>query len=78
MDHNLIDGFRGWWCEIYGVRPVVGDPLFVNPSLVDFHLKPDSPAIDKGAPIDAPGYDLEGDPRPAGSGYDIGIDEYLK
>jgi len=78
VDHNLIDGFRGWWCEIYGVRPVVGDPLFVNPSLVDFHLKPDSPAIDKGAPIDAPGYDLEGDPRPAGSGYDIGIDEYLK
>jgi parallel beta-helix repeat protein len=78
VDHNLIDGFRGWWCEIYGSMPTVGDPCFVNPSLGDFHLKPNSPAIDKGLPIDAPSYDFEGDPRPAGSGYDIGIDEYCK
>ncbi len=76
VDYNLIDGFRGSWREIYGDRPVVGDPRFVNPSLGDFHLKPNSPAIDKGLPIDAPSYDFEGDPRPAGSGYDIGIDEY--
>lgn len=76
VDYNLIDGFRSWWCEIYGVRSVVGDPCFVNPSLGDFHLKPDSPAIDRGSPIDAPRYDFEGDPRPAGSGYDIGVDEY--
>jgi len=78
VDYNLIDGFRDWWCEIYGAKPVVGDPCFVNPSLGDFHLKPNSPAIDKGLPIDAPSYDFEGDPRPAGSGYDIGIDEYCK
>ena len=44
----------------------------------DFHLKPGSPAIDRGSPIDAPNYDFEGDPRPAGSGYDIGMDEYYK
>jgi hypothetical protein len=78
MDHNLIDGYRGWWDEIYGAKPVVGDPRFANPSLGDFHLKPNSPAIDKGSPIDAPSYDFEGDPRPAGSGYDIGIDEHCK
>jgi hypothetical protein len=78
VDYNLIDGFRGSWREIYGDRAVVGDPRFVNPSLGDFHLKPNSPAIDKGLPIDAPSYDFEGDPRPAGSGYDIGIDEYCK
>jgi parallel beta-helix repeat protein len=76
VDHNLIDGFRGWWCEIYGSMPAVGDPSFVNPSLGDFHLKPNSPAIDKGSPIDAPSYDFEGNPRPTGTGYDIGIDEY--
>ncbi|MHC4369131.1 MAG: right-handed parallel beta-helix repeat-containing protein, partial [Planctomycetota bacterium] len=76
VDNNLIDGFRGWWCETYGLRPVVGDPCFVNPSLADFHLKQNSPAIDRGSPIDAPSNDFEGDPRPAGSGYDIGIDEY--
>jgi len=78
VDYNLIDGFRGSWREIYGDRAVVGDPRFVNTSLGDFHLKPNSPAIDKGLPIDAPSYDFEGDPRPAGSGYDIGIDEYCK
>jgi parallel beta-helix repeat protein len=78
VDNNLIDGFKGSWCEIYGVRPVVGNPRFVDPSLGNFHLKPNSPAIDKGSPIGAPSYDYEGDPRPAGSGYDIGIDEYCK
>ena len=76
VDHNLIDGFRDSWCEIYGARPVVGDPRFVNPSLGDFHLKSNSPAIDRGSPRDAPSYDFEGDPRPAGSGYDLGFDEY--
>ncbi len=78
VDNNLIDGFRGSWCEIYGVRAAVGDPRFVNPLLGDFHLKPNSPAIDRGSPIGAPRHDFEGDPRPAGSGYDIGIDEYCQ
>jgi hypothetical protein len=76
VDHNLIDGFRSWWCEIYGDQPVVGDPGFMDPSLGDFHLKQNSPAIDRGSPVEAPNYDFEGDTRPGGSGYDLGIDEY--
>jgi len=58
--------------------PAVGDPCFVNPAMADFHIKSDSAAIDKGLSTYAPDYDFEGDPRPAGSGYDIGIDEYCK
>jgi hypothetical protein len=52
------------------------DQLFQYPTGNNFHLRPDSPAIDSGAVLsDVPG-DLEGNPRPQGSGYDIGAYEY--
>jgi hypothetical protein len=55
---------------------LTGDPDFVNPDGGDYHLGSDSLAIDNGIyAIDAP--DFEGDPRPLGSGFDIGMDEYL-
>ena len=59
------------------------DPLFVNPSEGDFHLQNASPCIDAG--IDpVPDYigsglvdfDFEGDARPFGAGWDIGVDEW--
>lgn len=64
IDHNLIDGFRGAENEIYGEEPVKGNPLFMNASEADFHLQPDSPAIDRGSSADAPTDDFEGNPRP--------------
>lgn len=76
-DHNLIDGFRGTEGEIYGDDYVEGNPKFVNPAGADFHLQEDSPAIDKGSPMDAPARDFDGHPRPYGAGYDIGADEYI-
>jgi hypothetical protein len=76
VDHNLIDGYRGAGNEIYGDDPVIGDPKFVNPSGVDFHLQANSPAIDSGSPIDAPNDDFDGNTRPQGKGIDIGADEY--
>ena len=42
----------------------VGDPLFLNPSGADFHLQPNSPAIDQGSAVDAPADDLDGRLRP--------------
>ena len=37
---------------------------------------PSSPAIDHGIATNAPSQDFEGNPRPVGSGYDIGAFEY--
>jgi hypothetical protein len=50
--------------------------MFVDPENNDFRLKHGSPAIDAGVPIPEVTTDIEGKPRPAGSGYDIGPYEY--
>ncbi len=77
IDHNLIDGFRGYEGEVYGESYVEGDPRFVNPAGADFHLHGDSPAVDQESSLDAAGEDFDGQPRPAGAGYDIGADEHV-
>lgn len=66
---------------------ISSDPLFVNPSAGDYHLRPGSPCIDAGTSDGAPSMDIEGFPRfddPAtsntGAGslpyYDIGAFEF--
>ncbi|RZN38003.1 MAG: DUF1565 domain-containing protein [Methanophagales archaeon ANME-1-THS] len=37
IDHNLIDGYRGFDSETYGTDFLEGDPRFQNPSGVNFH-----------------------------------------
>ncbi|MDH7487801.1 MAG: right-handed parallel beta-helix repeat-containing protein [Anaerolineae bacterium] len=76
VDHNLIDGYRGYEDEVYGEDYVEGDPRFVDAAAADFHLRPESPAIDRGSATAAPNVDMDGDLRPAGAGYDIGADEW--
>ena len=78
VDHNLIDGYRGYEDEVYGKDYVEGDPRFVDIAAADFHLRSDSPAIDRGSAAAAPDADWDGDPRPIGAGYDIGADEYAE
>ena len=62
---------------IAGKHPIPGamalDPMFVDETNNDFHLAPNSPARDQ---VDTgPAHDFEGDPRPAGTRFDIGADE---
>lgn len=77
VDHNLIDGYMGYFGEIYGSNSVIGDPMFVNYAEADFHLLGDSPAIDNGSPVNVPDFDFVGNSRFQGTGYDIGAYEYL-
>ena len=51
------------------------DPLFVNPAVFDFHLRPTSPAIDRGLTLREVLRDFEARPRPQGPAYDIGAYE---
>ena len=77
IDHNLIDGYRGYEYETNGTDYVAGGgPLFVNAPAADFHLQAHSPAIDNGSLVDAPNDDFDGTPRPQGAGYDIGAFEF--
>ncbi|MCX7681277.1 MAG: right-handed parallel beta-helix repeat-containing protein [Anaerolineae bacterium] len=73
-----------WWQnvmnQVYGqliVRSInlTGDPSFVNPTGLDYHIGGDSAAIDQG--VDAGvGTDIDRDLRPILAGFDIGADEY--
>jgi len=53
----------------------VVDPGFVDPAKNDYHLAKDSPAIDAGVKEGASDHDLDGKPRPAGKGIDVGVYE---
>ena len=58
-----------------GTGNIDSDPLFVDQVGYNLHLQPDSPCIDAGTASGAPDNDLDGNPRPAESGYDMGAYE---
>ncbi len=71
-DHTLFwaneqDGLRG-------TNPIEGDPDFIDPGSGNYHLGPNSAAIDAGANAGVT-VDIEGDQRPRGLLPDIGADE---
>ena len=51
------------------------DPLFLDPAGGNYHLRAGSPAVDAGIAVGGLTWDIDGDPRPLGTGYDIGADE---
>ncbi|MBW1982209.1 MAG: hypothetical protein JRJ12_13410 [Deltaproteobacteria bacterium] len=63
----------------YG-RNIQQDPMFVDASSGDFHIRRGSPCINKGTSLasELPETDFEGDSRTIGSAPDMGADESLR
>lgn len=53
------------------------DPLFENPGAGDYHLSWLSPCINRGTNEEAPGDDVDGDPRPYMGTAEMGADEFV-
>jgi len=53
-----------------------GDPRFINPAVGDYHIGPDSAAIDAGVDAHVT-TDIDSESRPLCFGYDIGADELM-
>jgi hypothetical protein len=70
---DIGPGISGSYNDVGG--NISADPLFVGSR--DEHLLPGSPAIDTGTCVGAPVTDFDGDPRPSGTGCDMGADEVV-
>ena len=55
----------------WGANNIDADPLFVDPTSIDFHLTWLSPCINRGTNDGAPSEDMDGDPRPYMGTVDI-------
>ena len=80
---STIDYNDVWECTVTcyaGVPPgphdVSFDPHFVDRAAGDYHLRCDSPVVDRSTHAAAPPADFDGDPRPTHSGVDMGADEF--
>ena len=81
LDNCDIEG--GW--SGAGSNNIDLDPSFASPGYWrdgiwisgDYHILHNSPCIDQGTSTGAPADDIDGESRPAASGYDTGADEYL-
>ena len=62
----------------WGAGMIDADPLFVDSTIGDGHLRYDSPCRDVGDATHhlVPDYDRDGNPRPSGAGVDMGMDEF--
>jgi hypothetical protein len=60
---------------ITGGQEIWGDPAFVAPNVGDYHISSNSVAIDHGVSAGVT-FDMDGQSRPGGVGYDIGADEF--
>ena len=72
---TVID-LASWQALGYDTHSIIATPasLFLVPGS-DFHLSQSSPAVDAGTSAGAPSFDLDGNARPVGAGFDIGAYE---
>jgi parallel beta-helix repeat protein len=73
---DTVIGLAAWQALGYDAHSFIATPtdLFVVPTS-DFHLSATSPALDTGTVNQAPSEDLDGNPRPVGTGVDVGAYE---
>ncbi len=62
--------------DAHSIVSASASELFQQPEQYDLHLLPTSPAVDMGTNSGAPLVDFDGNPRPSGSGVDMGAYEY--
>jgi predicted outer membrane repeat protein len=75
-DYNLFFGNLTNTVGItVGVNSLTGDPRFTDPPHDDYHLRWNSPAIDRGVDMGVSS-DLDGNQRPVGIAVDIGVYEF--
>jgi parallel beta helix pectate lyase-like protein/dockerin type I repeat protein len=72
LEYNLYDGRDG----LMNTGCLEGEAGFVDAGSDDFHLLATSDAIDAGTSTDAPLTDLDGNPRPLSTAWDMGAYEY--
>ena len=58
------------------VNTLSGNPQFINPAGDDYHIQQGSAAVNSGINANIT-RDFDGQPRPIGSGFDIGYDEFV-
>jgi hypothetical protein len=79
VDHNLITGGTSGFASGCALSDnILADAGMVNvvTQPLDFHLLPNSPAIDAGAPVPSVTTDFDGVERPQGAAPDIGAYEF--
>lgn len=76
-DNGVGTIFSANLCERAGAGcALVGDPRFVNPGALNFHLQSGSPAIDRGIALTEITADFDGNNRSLGVANDIGAYEF--
>mgnify|MGYP000541037227 CR=1 FL=1 len=80
VSYTLWNGFSGRRTFGGGIttsNDLTGDPKFVNPGALDYHIQSDSAAINQGTDVGVT-VDIDGQPRPWAGGFDIGADEFVQ
>ena len=72
---NRLGNYADYGVGTYQSNNLFTDPRFNDPGGRDFGLRSDSPAIDQGAYLGDVLFDLLGNSRPQGNGFDIGAYE---
>ena len=75
-DDNSVISLSQWQALGFDTHSIVATPAEVFAASGDYHLHPQSPALDAGLTLPAVEADLEGRPRPQAAAYDIGAYEY--